>query len=82
MSTHRVPIRFLRNGHLITEGKNVTRRITGRWKTLLITGVTMNDAGLYSLQILNQESDPDGFDILQMISNPESEPVKLSVQRM
>ncbi|CAG2199073.1 unnamed protein product [Mytilus edulis] len=66
LSTHRVPIRFLRNGHLITEGKNVTRRIAGRWKTLLITGVTMNDAGLYCLEV----------------SNNKSEPVKLSVQRV
>lgn len=64
LSTHRVPIRFLKNGHLITEEKNVTRRIAGCWKTLLITGVTMNDAGLYCLEV----------------SNNESEPVKLSVQ--
>ncbi|VDI65032.1 Hypothetical predicted protein [Mytilus galloprovincialis] len=64
LSTHRVPIRFLRNGHFITEGKNVTRRIAGRWKTLLITGVTLNDAGFYCLEV----------------SNNESEPVKLSVQ--
>ncbi|CAG2227944.1 unnamed protein product [Mytilus edulis] len=46
--------------------KNVTRRIAGCWKTLKITGVTLNDAGFYCLEV----------------SNKKSEPVKLSVQRV
>lgn len=66
LSTNRFPISFLKNGEFIPETTNVTKRIAGLWKTLVITGVTQNDEGKYCL----------------MVERNKSEPVQLSIQRM
>lgn len=66
LSTNRFPISFLKNEGFIPETTNVTKRSEGRWKTLVITGVTLNDAGNYCL----------------IVKRNKSEPVRLSIQRM
>lgn len=66
LSTDRFPITFLKNGGFLAETNNVTRRIDGRWKTLVINGITLNDAGFYDL----------------VCNHRRHGLVKLSVQRM